>query len=413
MAGNFFNGTLDDFLDGTYPQSSRPPSLRWLLSCRCGASVICSLGQLAKLASQTQTDPALFALASLALPLNSQSPPRSLRISPVRSVPSESSTGSRFGAGRGFRDAAFGVGEEGSVSTLPLSDLGTALELRPTWAGPSNNVNARPPAAYRPRLNASSRTGGISNPPNNFPLPLNFLPLQAPAHPTASPALNPSRVASTSPTIDHGVSNPASPSTLSPGQSRSGNLNSSRNSLVRTRPRGPSQEHTNNTAATANFTTAASTRRPALQRAALQRDNSIGPGTMSSSARRRSARPPNALTLPAPPSQPRASSQSNSRPAARSSSRPLQPEPSSSTQKRKRDDLASDDLFGDSFAGHEVVDLVDTDEVPAEMLLSQEKNKNQVKLRTFDCVICMDNAKEMTVTHCGMNSPSNAVFDIS
>jgi len=48
-----------------------------------------------------------------------------------------------------------------------------------------------------------------------------------------------------------------------------------------------------------------------------------------------------------------------------------------------------------------VVDLVDTDEVPAEMLLSQEKNKNQVRLRSFDCVICMDNAKEMTVTHCG------------
>ena len=347
------------------------------------------LGQLAE-ARNAQPDSAFFALASLALPLNSQSPPRSLRISAARSVPHESSAaGARFGAGRGFGEGS------ASASALPLlSDLGAALDLRPTRAGPSNNVNPRPPAAYRrpelSRLNASSRNGGIPNLPNNFPLPPGFLPLQAPAHPTISPALSPSRATSTLP-INHGLSTPASPSSLPRGQSRGGNLNSSHDSLVHTRHRGPNQDHTGNVAGIPNFTAAASTRPPA----------------MSSSTRRRSARPPGVLTLPAPPSQPRSS---NPRPTARSSPRPLQPEPSSSTQKRKRDDIASDDLFGDAFAGHEVVDLVDTDEVPANMLLSQEKNKNQVRLRSFDCVICMDNAKEMTVTHCGMNCPSNAVL---
>ncbi|KAK4239840.1 hypothetical protein C8A03DRAFT_32031 [Achaetomium macrosporum] len=70
--------------------------------------------------------------------------------------------------------------------------------------------------------------------------------------------------------------------------------------------------------------------------------------------------------------------------------------------KRKRE--ADDDLFGDGGSEDpEVVDLVDKDEVPAEILSNtqQEKKKNWVKLGALDCVICMDNATDLTVTHCG------------
>ncbi|KAK3302449.1 uncharacterized protein B0T15DRAFT_496914 [Chaetomium strumarium] len=66
--------------------------------------------------------------------------------------------------------------------------------------------------------------------------------------------------------------------------------------------------------------------------------------------------------------------------------------------KRKRE--ADDDLFGDNgLEDPEVVDLVDKDEVPAEIL--NKKEKKWVKLGALDCVICMDNATDLTVTHCG------------
>jgi len=79
----------------------------------------------------------------------------------------------------------------------------------------------------------------------------------------------------------------------------------------------------------------------------------------------------------------------------------LQPEPSSSTNKRKREVDFDDDLFGDAFAGQEVVDLVDKEELPVDIRSSQEKNKKYVRLSAFDCVICMDNVKDLTITHCG------------
>jgi E3 ubiquitin-protein ligase RNF5 len=68
--------------------------------------------------------------------------------------------------------------------------------------------------------------------------------------------------------------------------------------------------------------------------------------------------------------------------------------------KRKRE--ADDDLFGD-VEDPEVVDLVDKDEVPADIINNsqKEKEKNWVKLGALDCVICMDNATDLTVTHCG------------
>jgi E3 ubiquitin-protein ligase RNF5 len=73
-------------------------------------------------------------------------------------------------------------------------------------------------------------------------------------------------------------------------------------------------------------------------------------------------------------------------------------------QKRKREASTADDLFSDDVWGDpEVVDLVDKDEVPPEILSNsqEEATKNYVKLSAFDCAICMDNVTDLTVTHCG------------
>ncbi|KAK4123159.1 hypothetical protein N657DRAFT_681294 [Parathielavia appendiculata] len=121
---------------------------------------------------------------------------------------------------------------------------------------------------------------------------------------------------------------------------------------------------------------------------------------MSTSSRRRSSRPTD-LSLPSAPSHARPPSRSSGNPR-RSAPRPLQPEQASSATKRKREADDDVDLFGDDlFGGAEVVDLVDTDEVPANILESQGKVKKLVRLSSFDCVICMDSAKDLTVTHCG------------
>ncbi|KAK4192034.1 hypothetical protein QBC35DRAFT_261257 [Podospora australis] len=68
---------------------------------------------------------------------------------------------------------------------------------------------------------------------------------------------------------------------------------------------------------------------------------------------------------------------------------------SSSGVKRKREE--SEDLFGVDL---EVVDLVDKEEVPEEVC-SKNKPKNYVKLGSFQCVICMDDVTDLTVTYCG------------
>ncbi|KAL2181330.1 uncharacterized protein P884DRAFT_189709 [Thermothelomyces heterothallicus CBS 202.75] len=118
---------------------------------------------------------------------------------------------------------------------------------------------------------------------------------------------------------------------------------------------------------------------------------------MSANARRRSLRP-NDLTMPSTPSQP---AQSSQQPTSRSA-QPEQSQSASSATKRKREpDLNDDDdLFGDS-ASADIVDLVDKTEVPPDTSNSQEENKKYVRMSTLDCVICMDSAKDLTVTHCG------------
>lgn len=65
------------------------------------------------------------------------------------------------------------------------------------------------------------------------------------------------------------------------------------------------------------------------------------------------------------------------------------------------DDLLS--LFGDDEDDIEVYDLTRSeDELPEELLKSEEDDS--VKLSKFECIICMDAATNLTVTHCGRSS---------
>lgn len=74
-------------------------------------------------------------------------------------------------------------------------------------------------------------------------------------------------------------------------------------------------------------------------------------------------------------------------------------------------DLDEDeDLFGETpvtrdaaeDVKHEytTIDLTGADEVPED--LSKPEDDNRVKLATFQCAICMDDAATLTVTTCGM-----------
>ncbi|KAK1831751.1 hypothetical protein QBC39DRAFT_258306 [Podospora conica] len=79
---------------------------------------------------------------------------------------------------------------------------------------------------------------------------------------------------------------------------------------------------------------------------------------------------------------------------------------SSSSRKRKHPsepDPHFDDLFGPSASASndlEVIDLVDTDVAPAPPP-PPPPPKNEIRLSAFQCVICMDDVTNLTVTHCG------------
>ncbi|KAK3379782.1 hypothetical protein B0T24DRAFT_168680 [Lasiosphaeria ovina] len=83
--------------------------------------------------------------------------------------------------------------------------------------------------------------------------------------------------------------------------------------------------------------------------------------------------------------------------------------PQEPARKRKRDDVAEPEILkvkrnadDDNFGvddGIKIVDLVDAVKVPA--FVMDKKPKNEVKLGAFQCVICMDDVKDLTVTHCG------------
>ncbi|KAK4456590.1 hypothetical protein QBC42DRAFT_190653 [Cladorrhinum samala] len=115
---------------------------------------------------------------------------------------------------------------------------------------------------------------------------------------------------------------------------------------------------------------------------------------MSSRARRVGARDSGVtLTLP----------ESSSASTARRSSRtphvsPIQKGNSSSAaKKRKRSESLG---FGEEDYLDDVIDLVDKDAVPEEHR-KQEKPKNYTRLRDFTCIICYEEATDLTVTFCG------------
>lgn len=97
-------------------------------------------------------------------------------------------------------------------------------------------------------------------------------------------------------------------------------------------------------------------------------------------------------------------------PRSSRSGRPSTTNPSSSTttapsKKRKQpDDPNHDDLFGPLPASpSEIIDLVDTDIPP--LASKPPPPKNEIRLSAFQCVICMDDVTNLTVTHCGTPSP--------
>lgn len=349
MADSFFDGTLDDFLDGMHDpnQATRP-------------------AHNAKPPILPVVDQEFLELAGFALPFNS--PPQNR------------------------------VGDGDGPLFVPSDVPG------PTRPGASDRLPAAlPHSELSRRLNASPRT--IENPtPASFPLhPPTRLPV-------VSAPLNSSRSAFASNLPLHGLPSLSAAAASNPRQrNHSENFRNQTHSRDLPRPfpqrRTPHRNHTSDIPTTVHFAPAAGFfERSATESANADYDSDNTPlasPTMSSNTRRRSVRPTD-LTMPSAPSQ---AGPSRAAPRTRrSASRALQPEKSASTTttKRKREQDDDDDLFGDSiFAGQEVVDLVDKDEVPADLLNSKEQNKNYVKLSRFDCVICMDNVKDLTVTHCG------------
>ncbi|KAK3938494.1 putative SLX8 protein [Diplogelasinospora grovesii] len=72
--------------------------------------------------------------------------------------------------------------------------------------------------------------------------------------------------------------------------------------------------------------------------------------------------------------------------------------------KRKRDTV-EDSSIEDAFRasddeGVKVIDLANADQMPPPPV-PPPKPKNEVKLSAFQCVICMDDVTDLTVTHCG------------
>jgi hypothetical protein len=56
-----------------------------------------------------------------------------------------------------------------------------------------------------------------------------------------------------------------------------------------------------------------------------------------------------------------------------------------------------------SAAGEDIVNLVDKDEWEPPTAPEPPNKDNWIKLGTFQCSICLDNATNITVTHCGMS----------
>ncbi|KAK3295609.1 uncharacterized protein B0H64DRAFT_417271 [Chaetomium fimeti] len=361
MANNFFDGTWSDFFD----------------------------------------DPALLGLqATLALSLEPPSPrpQRIHHMPPVSSrytLEQNTAQDARFRSGFGDRPASspFGAAVVREATGLPPSEvLGNGFMVGPTRPA------STPRRPERSRLEAS--LARAENPTTDL-LQLNSPPRRAPTFPAIlpPPSLNHTTLSSTFPT--HGLPNSQRrhndifPASIPPrGIQRSSSQR-----------RSPRHDHAGDITTSVPFTIDDDfSRQPATHRATPFSDDTRSvprlPTMMSSNAGRRNVRPSD-LTLPSTPSQPTQSSRPAHRTTRRSTSQSVQPEQGASGSKRKREP-DFDDLFGESpFDGQEVVDLVDKDEMPIEILNSQEEKKNYIRMSSFDCVICMDSVKDLTVTHCG------------
>lgn len=72
------------------------------------------------------------------------------------------------------------------------------------------------------------------------------------------------------------------------------------------------------------------------------------------------------------------------------------------------DDLFGSDPFGDVEDELKMFDLTKDDIRPGELVVpgkpkQKEEEDNRIRLAKFECIICMDNASNLTVTHCGMS----------
>lgn len=119
------------------------------------------------------------------------------------------------------------------------------------------------------------------------------------------------------------------------------------------------------------------------------------------------------LTMPSTRKRPHPSTDGESQPAAKRR-RTSGPSPSTSgrvTKPRGRQTsnnqsaispFTDDELFNPAAdeEGHDGIDLCDAAEVPEE--LKAPKVDTRTKIGKFQCVICMDDASSLTVTHCGM-----------
>lgn len=97
---------------------------------------------------------------------------------------------------------------------------------------------------------------------------------------------------------------------------------------------------------------------------------------------------------------------SSRRPAAAAATRTAPPRRANATKREPAEEpivFESSDVEEES--EYKVIDLVDKDEVPEEAPEPKPeppKEDNTVKLGAFQCVICMDDVTDLTVTHCGM-----------
>ncbi|KAL7626800.1 hypothetical protein AAE478_003574 [Parahypoxylon ruwenzoriense] len=121
---------------------------------------------------------------------------------------------------------------------------------------------------------------------------------------------------------------------------------------------------------------------------------------------------PTTPTMPAGRKRNATAALGGSQPPASKRRRSSRSSPSASgraTKSRRKDIVKDEEVispFGDDVPvgtacqdGHDTIDLSNATEVPTEFMAP--KVDNRIKIGKFQCVICMDDAAALTVTHCG------------